>query len=32
VKDHTINLERIGTKEMLTDPLMKGIPLHIFEK
>jgi hypothetical protein len=26
----TINLEHIGTKEILTDPLMKGLPPHIF--
>jgi hypothetical protein len=30
VQDHTINLEHIGTKEMLTDPLTKGLPPHIF--
>jgi hypothetical protein len=30
VQDHTINLEHIGTKEMLAYPLMKGLPPHIF--
>jgi hypothetical protein len=30
VQYHTINLEHIGTKEMLTDPLTKGLPPHIF--
>jgi hypothetical protein len=30
VQDRTINLEHIGTKEMLTDPLTKGLPPHIF--
>jgi hypothetical protein len=30
VHDRTINLEHIGTKEMLADPLMKGLPSHIF--
>jgi hypothetical protein len=30
VQDYTINLEHIGTKEMLTDPLTKGLPPHIF--
>jgi hypothetical protein len=30
VPNHTINLEHIGTKEMLTDPLTKGLPPHIF--
>jgi hypothetical protein len=29
-QDHTINLEHIGTKKMLMDPLTKGLPLHIF--
>jgi hypothetical protein len=32
VLDHTINLEHIGTKEMLTDLLMKRLPPHIFEE
>jgi hypothetical protein len=32
VHDRTINLEHIGTKEMLTDPLMKVLPPHIFEE
>jgi hypothetical protein len=30
VQDHTINLEDIGTKEMLADPLTNGLPPHIF--
>jgi hypothetical protein len=30
VQDCIINLEHIGTKEMLEDPLMKGLPPHIF--
>jgi hypothetical protein len=30
VHDRTINLEHIGTKEMLADPLTKGLPPHIF--
>jgi hypothetical protein len=32
VMDHTINLEYIGTKEMLADPLMIGLPPNIFEE
>jgi hypothetical protein len=32
VQDHTINLEHIGTKEMLADPLTKDLPPHIFEE
>jgi hypothetical protein len=32
VQNHSINLEHIGTKEIITDPLMKGIPPHIFEE
>jgi hypothetical protein len=32
VQDHTINLEHIGTKEKLMDPLTKDLPPHIFEK
>jgi hypothetical protein len=30
VQDHTVNLDHIDTKEMLTDTLMKGLPPHIF--
>jgi hypothetical protein len=30
VQDHSINLECIGTKKMLVDPLMKCLPPHIF--
>jgi hypothetical protein len=30
VQDRIINLEHIGTKEMLADPLTKGLPPHIF--
>jgi hypothetical protein len=32
VQDRTINLEHIGTKEMLVDPLTKSLPPHIFEE
>jgi hypothetical protein len=32
VQDRTINLEHIGTKEMLADPLTKDLPPHIFEE
>jgi hypothetical protein len=32
VQDRIINLEHIGTKEMLTNPLTKGLPPHIFEE
>jgi hypothetical protein len=32
VQDHTINLEYIDTKEILTDPLTKDLPLHILEE
>jgi hypothetical protein len=32
VQDRTINLEHIGTKEMLADPLTKGLPPHIFKE
>jgi hypothetical protein len=31
IQDCTINLEHIGTEEILTDPLMKGLPPSIFE-
>jgi hypothetical protein len=30
IQDHTINLEHIGTKEMLVDPLTKGLQLYTF--
>jgi hypothetical protein len=30
VQKCSINLEHIGIKEMLVDPLMKGLPPHIF--
>jgi hypothetical protein len=30
VQNRTINLEHIGAKEMLTNPLTKGLPPHIF--
>jgi hypothetical protein len=30
VQNRTINLEHIGVKEMLTNPLTKGLPPHIF--
>jgi hypothetical protein len=32
VQNHTINLEHIGTKEMIVDPLTKGLPPYIFEE
>jgi hypothetical protein len=32
VYDHTINLEHIGTKQILADPLTKGLPPNIFEE
>jgi hypothetical protein len=32
VQNHTINLEHIGTKEMLVDPLTNGLPFHSFEE
>jgi hypothetical protein len=32
VHDHTINLEHISTKEMLADPLTKGLPPNISEE
>jgi hypothetical protein len=32
VGDLTINLEHIGTKKMLADPLMKDLPPNIFEE
>jgi hypothetical protein len=32
VHDRTINLEHIDTKEMVADPLTKGLPPHIFEE
>jgi hypothetical protein len=32
VQDRTINLEHIGTKEMLADPLTKDLLPHIFEE
>jgi hypothetical protein len=30
VRDKTISLEHIGTKEMLADPLTKGLPPNVF--
>jgi hypothetical protein len=32
VQDRTINLEHIGTKEILVNPLTKDIPPHIFKE
>jgi hypothetical protein len=32
VQDHIINLEHIGTKEMLVNPLTKGLTPNIFEE
>jgi hypothetical protein len=30
VRDKTISLEHISTKEMLADPLTKGLPPYVF--
>ena len=32
IQDHTIELEHISTKEMLADPLTKGLPPNIFHE
>jgi hypothetical protein len=32
VQDHTINLDGISTKKMLTYPLTKGLPSNIFQE
>jgi hypothetical protein len=30
VQDQTVEIEHISTKQMLADPLMKGLPPNIF--
>jgi hypothetical protein len=32
IQDHTISLEHIRTKDMLADPLTKGLPPNVFKK
>jgi hypothetical protein len=32
VQDHSISLEHISTKKMLTDPLTKGLPRNVFRE
>jgi hypothetical protein len=32
IQDHTISLEHVRTKEMLADPLTKGLPLNMFRE
>ena len=32
IQDHTIELEHISTKEILADPLTKGLPPNIFHE
>ena len=32
IQDQTISLEHISTKEMLTDPLTKGLPPNVFKE
>jgi hypothetical protein len=32
IHDHTISLEHIRTKDMLADPLMKGLPPSVFKE
>jgi hypothetical protein len=32
VYDHTINLEHVSAKEILVDPVTKGLPPNIFEE
>jgi hypothetical protein len=32
IQDHTISLEHISTKEMLADPLTKGLPPNVFRE
>jgi hypothetical protein len=31
IQDHTISLEHVRTKEMLADPLTKGLPPNVFK-
>ena len=32
IQDHTISLEHIRTKDMLADPLTKGLPPNVFKE
>jgi hypothetical protein len=32
IQDHTISLEHIRTKDMLVDPLTKGLPSSVFKE
>jgi hypothetical protein len=32
IRDKTISLEHIGTKDMVADPLTKGLPPNVFQK
>jgi hypothetical protein len=32
IRDKTISLEHIGTKDMVADPLTKGLPSNVFQK
>jgi hypothetical protein len=32
IRDKTISLEHIGTKDMVVDPLTKGLPHNVFQK
>jgi hypothetical protein len=32
IQDHTIEFEHISTKEMLVDPLTKGLPPNVFRE
>jgi hypothetical protein len=32
IQDHTISLEHISTKQMLTDPFIKGLPPNVFKE
>jgi hypothetical protein len=32
IRDKTISLEHIGTKNMVADPLTKGLPPNVFQK
>jgi hypothetical protein len=32
IQDHTISLEHISTRQMLTDPFTKGLPPNVFKE
>jgi hypothetical protein len=32
IRDKTISLEHIGTKDMVADPLTKGLPPNVFKE